>query len=86
MTPREIFATINVMWYLKFNSSSMCIPKYLTVEVMQISDLSAFILPNFPLSLNLELISITFDLNEFNVNLFASIQRWRFLSLVFASS
>ena len=53
---------------------------------MQISDFFVFILSNFPLSLNLELISITFDLHEFNVNLFASIQRWRFSSSVFASS
>ena len=53
---------------------------------MQILDFSVFILPNFPLSLNSELIGIKFDLDEFNVNLFASIQRWRFLSSVFPSS
>ena len=52
---------------------------------MQISDFFVFILSNFPLSLNLKLISITFDLDGFNVNLFASIHRWRFSSSVFAS-
>ena len=53
---------------------------------MRISDFSVFILPNFPLSLKLELIGITFDINEFNANLFASILRWIFSSSVFASS
>ena len=53
---------------------------------MQISDFFVFILPNFSLSLNLELISKTFDLDEFNFNLFASIQRWRFSHSVFTSS
>ena len=62
----------------------MKIPKYLTVEVMQILDFSVYTLPNFPLSLDLELISIKFDLDEFNDNAFASIQRWRFSSSVFA--
>ena len=53
---------------------------------MQISEFSVVIMPNFSLSLNLELIRTTFDLDEFNVSLFASIQRWRFSRSVFASS
>ena len=46
----------------------MQIPKYFAVEVMQILDFSVFIRPNFPLSLYLKLINITFDLDEFNIN------------------
>ena len=64
----------------------MRISKYLTVEVLQISDFSVFILPNFSLSLYSELISVTYDVDEFNINLFASIQRWRFSSSIFVSS
>ena len=41
---------------------------------MQITGFPVFILPNFSLSFNLELISLTFHLDEFNVNIFASIQ------------
>ena len=41
---------------------------------MQISKFSVFIFSKFSLFLNLELIRITFDLAEFNVNLFAYIQ------------
>ena len=64
----------------------MWIPKYLIVEVMKILEFSVFEFPILSLFLNLELSSITFDLVEFNVNAFVSIQRWRFSSSVFASS
>ena len=52
---------------------------------MQILEFFCFYIAEF-LSLNLKLISITFDLDEFNANLLASIQRRGFSSSVLASS